>query len=435
VPPVTNAILTPEFTTDPYWWEAAPRPARVDAALPEKIDVAVVGSGLTGLSAALTLARAGREVLVLEAERTGEGATTRNAGFIGRTVTIPFSDLVRRVGTATATAVHEEGLAAVRYTTELIEGEQIQCHYRVSGRFTGAETARDYRSLAEELAFTQRHVSSEARMVPRDEQRAEIGSDHYHGGLLVPGASEIHPALYHQELAERALSAGAMVADHAPVLNVSGAAGNFMVTTGRGAVMARDVLLATNAHTDASTPHFRRRLIPVPAYMLATEPLAPEVMARLLPNRRTVLDTKNVFRIIRTAPDGSRILFGGRTGSRERGPADTAARLHKEMVEVFPELGEVRVSHCWNGALALTFDRLPHIGAREGVHFVLGYNGAGVPTGTYLGHKAALKILGAEDAPSVFEGRDFPTLPFYRGRPWFLPAAVGWYRLKDALKR
>jgi glycine/D-amino acid oxidase-like deaminating enzyme len=169
--------------------------------------------------------------------------------------------------------------------------------------------------------------------------------------------------------------------------------------------------------------------------MLASEALAPEVMARLLPNRRTVLDTKNIFRIIRSAPDGSRILFGGRTGSRERSPAHTAAGLHKEMVEVFPELSEVRVSHCWSGALALTFDRLPHIGARDGVHFVLGYNGAGVPTGTYLGHQAALKILGAEDTPSVFEGRDFPTLPFYRGRPWFLPAAVGWYRLKDALKR
>jgi glycine/D-amino acid oxidase-like deaminating enzyme len=429
-----KSILTADFSSNPYWWDAAPLREPVETALPDRVDVAVVGAGLTGLVAALRLARAGRQVLVLEAERAGEGASTRNAGFIGRAVTVPFSALVRRLGVDGAMAAHEEGVAAGRFVAELIAGERIQCHYRVAGRFTGAERPRHYDAMATELELTRRHVATDARMVPRPEQRAEIGTDHYHGGMLAPGTAEIHPGLYHQGLLERALAAGAIVAERTPVLGLSGAPGDLRVETARGPIAARDIVLATNAHTGGATPWFRRRLVPAPTYMLATEPLAPETMARLLPNRRTVLDTRNNMRELRASPDGTRILFGGRTGRGERTPEDTAARLHADMATLFPELGDARVSHCWKGAIGFTFDRLPHIGVREGVHYVLGYNGAGVPTGTLLGDKAACMILGEPGAGSAFAGRAFPTKPFYTGRPWFLPAVLGWYRLKDALR-
>ena len=432
---MAESILTPDFSGDPYWWDAAPLREPTETALPDRVDVAVVGAGLTGLVAALRLARAGRHVLVLEAERAGEGASTRNAGFIGRTVTLPFSALVRRLGVGGAVAVHEEGVAAVRFAAELIEREQIQCHYRNAGRFTGAERPRHFDALSAELELTRRHVATDARMVPAAEQRAEIGTDHYRGGLLVPESAEIHPGLYHRGLLERALAAGTILAERVPMLKISGESGDLRVETGRGSIAARDVILATNGHTGAATPWFRRRLVPAQSYMLATEPLAPEVMARLLPNRRTVIDTRNNMRVVRASSDGTRMLFGGRTGRGERTPEDTAARLHADMVTLFPELDETRVSHCWKGAIGFTFDRLPHIGVREGVHYVLGFNGAGVPTGTHLGDKAARMVLGEPGSSSAFAGRDFPTKPLYTGRPWFLPAVLGWYRLKDALGR
>ena len=428
-------VLPPETKLEPYWWEAAPRPQPTPAELPKACDVAIVGSGYTGLSAALALARAGRGVVVLEAGELGEGASSRNGGMCGGLFKVPFSRLSDRLGLARAAAVYKEGQAALDYLAGLIESEQIDCRFARVGRFTGAHAPGRYEALARETELLRKHVGIEADMVPRAEQHREIGSDAYHGGRVLHRDGGLHPALYHQGLLERATGAGAVVAANTPVTGVARERSGFAVATGRGTLAARDVIVATNGYTGRATPYLRRRLIPVASSIIATEPLAPEVMARLMPKRRMLTDTKSNIYYFRPSPDGGRILFGGRPASGGADPRAAGARLHRFMTGVYPELASARVTHSWSGNIAFTFDRLPQIGVHDGVHHAIGYCGPGVVMATYLGHKAALRVLGDADAATPLDGRAFRTLPLYTGAPWFVPAVALYYRIADRLAR
>jgi len=429
-----HPLFAPGFKTEPYWWDAAPRPSPDAAPLPAKVDVAVVGSGQTGLTAALTLARGGRSVAVLEAGPLGHGASTRNAGYVGRTLYAKFPKLLAKYGQAKAVALSSEALAANDYTAGLIESEQIACGYVACGRFIAAPSAKAYDRMARDLEVTLRHVKGlQGHMVPKAEQRAEAGTDHYHGGQVLQGTGALHPGLYQQGLMDRARSAGAILMGHCPVEAIDRNGQGFAVRTPKGTLAARDVVVATNGYTGKPTPLLRRRLIPVPAFQIATEPLAPDLLARLFPTRRTLIDTKINIYWARLSPDGTRIIFGARTGIDDGPLENKARRLHACMTEVFPELATTRLSHVWTGNMGFTFDLLPHVGVIEGVHYAAGFCGVGIPMGTYLGHKAALRVLGRPGAATAFDDLPFPTRPLYDGRPWFLPAVLGWYGLKDRL--
>lgn len=428
---VDHAIFAPGFKQEPYWWEAAPRPRLEPEALPEKVDVAVVGSGFTGLSAALTLARAGREVAVIEARDPGFGASTRNAGFVGKTLKHSFREVMTKEGLARAIAVHGEARAAFDHVTELIEKEQISCGLERCGRFMGALSAHHYETMAAELELRRQHLGEEFEMVPRGEQHREVGSELYHGGAMVPAMAAVHPALYQSGLLDRVKSAGARVIANTPVTGLRREGGGFRVATGRGSLSARDVVLATNGYSGRATPDFRRRVIPFRAFMIATEPLGREVLARALPQGRTFHDYNNNLTYIRPAPDRSRLLLGALTGTVEDNLEIMATRLHGRLRQVFPELSGVRLSHCWSGYGAAAFDLYPHVGVRDGVHYAMGYCFAGLPMGTYLGHKAALMVLGSPEARTVFGERELPTRSYYWGRPWFVPAAMAYYNWLD----
>jgi glycine/D-amino acid oxidase-like deaminating enzyme len=428
---LSDHLFAADFKTDPYWWDAAPRPAPVEAALPARADVAIVGSGHTGLSAALTLARAGRQVVVLEAETPGHGASTRNAGYIGRTLYSKFTKLEKRLGTAKAAALTREGVAAHEYIVHLIEREQLACGFEYRGRFIAADTPSHYDTMARELEAVRRIAPMEGHMVPRSEQRSEIGSDYYHGGQVLMGTGALHPGLYQSELMDRVVRAGAAVHGRTPVTGIAREDDGFTVRTARGSLVARDVIVATNGYTGAPTPHLRRRIIPVAAYMIATEPLGEAGVAKLLPTRRTMIDSKiNIF-WARPSPDGTRLLFGARTGIDDGDLRRKAVLLHGHMTEVYPELASTRVTHCWTGNMGFTFDLLPHTGVVDGVHFATGFCGVGLPMGTWLGHKAAQKVLGHKDGATPFDDLPFPTRPFYSGNPWFLGPLLRYYAWRD----
>lgn len=429
-------LLAPGFTTDPYWWDAAPRPsANTEPSAPAATDVAVVGSGHTGMAAALTLARAGRKVTVFEADAPGYGASTRNAGYVGRTLYSKFFKLEKTFGTAKATALAREGKTAHDYLVDLIEREQLACRYVNCGRFIAAETPKHYDHMAREFAALARHVPTDVTMVPRAEQRSELASDRYHGGAALNGTGAVHPGLFHNELMNRVLSAGAAVLGHTPVTDMRREGDSFEVTTTRGRVRARNVVVATNGYTGTATPAIRRRIVPVGAYMIATEPLGAARVASLLPTLRTMIDTKINIYWARMSPDGERILFGARTGIDD-GPLETKARkLRAHMAEVFPELAAIKVTHCWTGNMGFTFDLLPHHGVIDGVHYAAGFCGVGIPMGSYLGHKTALKLLGERDAATAFDDLPFPTRPFYNGNPWFLPPMLAYWGVRDRMGR
>jgi glycine/D-amino acid oxidase-like deaminating enzyme len=223
------------------------------------------------------------------------------------------------------------------------------------------------------------------------------------------------------------------VAPRTAVQRIERDGSGFRLTTPRGAVQARDVVVATNGYTGALTPWLRRRVIPIGSYMIATEPLPVALVDRLIPKNRIVSDTRKVVYYYRASPDRRRILFGGRVSHQETDPRVSGPLLHADMVALFPELRATRVTHSWCGFVAYTFDELMHTGVHDGIHYAMGYCGAGVGTASYFGMRIGQRVLGLPEGVTALDDLPFETRPFYNGKPWFLAASVRWYRWRDRL--
>jgi glycine/D-amino acid oxidase-like deaminating enzyme len=402
-------------------------------ALPRQADVAIVGSGYTGLHAALQAARGGRHTLVLDAEDAGWGCSTRNGGQISTSVKPGFAVLARRHGALRAREILLEGRRSLSWFGEFVAAENIECDFGVVGRFHAAHNPAQFTKLAHAVEHPPAGLEVDAVVVPRTEQQQELGSDAYYGGVVYRSHASVDPARYHQGLLERVRAAGADVVARCPVIRIERDGAKFRVVTGRGVIEARHVAVATNGYTGSLTPWLQRRVIPIGSYIIATEPLPPQQMARLMPKNRIVSDTRKVVFYYRASPDRQRILFGGRVSTSETDPRVSGPLLHADMVGVFPELRQTRISHSWCGFVAYTFDELMHIGAHDGVHYAMGYCGSGVGMGSYLGMKLGQQVLGLPEGRTAFDDLAFQTRPFYTGKPWFLAASIRYYRWRDTL--
>jgi glycine/D-amino acid oxidase-like deaminating enzyme len=419
----------------PYWWEEAPPTPGDTPAMPTSADVAVIGSGYTGLSAALTLARAGRSVVVFDSDTPGIGASSRNGGMLGSWLKPSLDTLTRRYGPEAARALFAESREAYDFLGRFIAEEDIACDYAETGAFTGIVKPPQYEAMARETERLSRTIGVEADMVPRSEVRNEIGTDIYCGGRVTHRRAGLHPARYHAGLIGRVRESGATVAGNCPVTAIQRNGGDFTVTTPHASLKVRNVVVATNGYTGPVTPALRRRVIPVTSYMIATAPLSPNLMATLMPKGRMLTDSNRLLCYFRPSPDNTRVLFGGRPAYTAIGPKLAAERLSRHMTRIFPELRDVELTHSWFGYIAYTFDRLPHVGEHDGMHYAMGYCGSGVVMSTWLGRKAALRLLGQAEGKSAFAELEHPTSRFYHGRPWFLPLVQAWYQGADMLGR
>ena len=422
MPPVIERCL---------WTETAPAPPGLAAAAPpDRTDVAIVGGGYTGLAAARVLARRGVDVTVLERHVIGWGASGRNGGFVLPGFKPDIEQLARSLGIAEARRLFELSKQAVEGLEALVADEAIDCDYTRCGTVILAARPGHLVGLERSRQFLRDQLGHETTLLTRGDLGREIGSTRYHGGLLDPLAGGVQPARLVQGLARAAARAGARLVEGVDVRGLERRREGWTVATSGGAILAREVLVATNGYTGPAVPALQRRVVPVGSYLIATPPLDPALAARLVPRRRVLSDTKNLLYYFRLSPD-DRMVFGGRAAFTPTPVARSARILARGMVEVFPELAGVPVEYAWGGQVAFTVDQMPHAGRLEGVHYALGYGGHGVAMATWPGARMGDGLAGAGEIPRLTA--PFRAVPLYGGTPWFLPLVGGYYRVRDAL--
>lgn len=399
--------------------------------LPTHTDIAVVGAGYTGLAAARALARRGSRVLVLESDTAGAGASSRNGGFVLPGYKRELPSLIRQLGFTRALELFEESLRAMAFVESLIAEEKIECDYRRAGYLTVAESRRQLEELERSSELLEHRCRYPTTLLGADRIGEEVGSARYVGGVLDPRAGSVQPALLLAGVRRAALEAGATVAENTRVTAVRRNGARFSIETSRGALTADDVLVATNGYRPPD-PALRRRVIPVGSHIIATAPLERDLQRRIIPQGRVLSDCRHLLHYYRLSGDG-RLLFGGRAAFSPISTAAAAARLRRDMIAIFPELRETPIDFSWSGTLGFARDQMPHAGRLDGMGYACCFAGHGVAMSLYLGHRMGEYMAGGDPPPIA--GLDFPAIPLYNGRPWFLPLAGAWFRLRDLLDR
>jgi len=432
----TDQYLSFDFTTEPYWTEGLQPLNLGTASLPASSDVVIIGGGYAGLSAAITLARGGRSVLVLEAADIGTGAAVRAAGSLGHIPKASLTDLAAAYGSDTAAAVYREAREARAFVERFIRDNQIECDLKIGSRFVAAHSPRAFER--QKSAFpTLRETWGDVELVEKSQVHTVIESDAFYGGVKVNGSATLQPALFLRALARLAISSGAIILEGTRAMDVKRSGNGFEVIGEQQMFRGNDVILATNADTGIGTVGFqslRRRLIPMPAYALATEEVGEDVVRRVLPLGGPVSDTYKIIHYMAPSMDGRRFIVSSRAGRQDRNMRTKAQRMFEYFADRFPGLRDVKVSHCWKGTLAVTADWIPHLGVENGFQYILGCCGTGIPMSTFLGFQAASKILDPRHPRSVFE-RPLPRLPFMGAGSMLVPFAVRAYDLRDRLFR
>jgi glycine/D-amino acid oxidase-like deaminating enzyme len=422
-----------------FWATTVDSPAVAESCeLPETVDVAVIGAGYCGLSAARTLAKRGVSTAVLEAETLGWGASSRNGGMVLTGMKLPAPTLIKRYGMETVRRMYAASLETIDCVEQIVREEKIDCNFSRCGHLEVACKQAHFDGYEETAALTRREFHHELGIIPKSELRREIGSDIYFGGMVDEASAGLNPARYVAGLARAAQRAGACLFDHTRVTSVeletNRGAGKFRVRTSRGVITARDVILASGAYTTEATPALRKKIIPIGSYIVATEVLPADLARELSPRSRMIYDSKHFLYYYRLTPD-NRMLFGGRAAffpETENTVRQSAEILRRGMIGVYPQLRDAKVEYVWGGTLDFTLDVMPHAGKIDGMYFAAGFAGHGVAAATWFGTKLAGLICGEpNDIP--FDGLKFPAAPLglRSGNTWALPLAGAWYRILD----
>ncbi|TNC16202.1 FAD-binding oxidoreductase [Methylobacterium terricola] len=396
-------------------------------------DVAVIGGGLTGSSAALALAKKGARVVLLEAGTIGNAASGRNGGMCNNGFAQDYATLSGKLGPELANTLYRAFDAGVDTVERIVREEGIDCSFARVGKIKLAAKPEHYDKLARSQELLAATVDPDTAMVSRADLAAEIGSERYHGGLIYRKSAGMHVGRFVRGLAEAAARRGVAIHERTPMTSLNAAeGGGHLVGTPKGTVRAKQVLLASGTSQTGPLGWVRRRIVPVGAFLIVTEPLPVDVLDRLTPRRRMATDTKNLVNYFRTTPD-NRLLFGGRARFAVSNPASdekSGAILRAALHDVFPELTNVRIDYCWGGMVDMTRDRLPRAGERNGIYYSMGYSGHGTQMSTLMGTIMA-EVMDGRAELNPWKDFAWPAIPGHVGPPWFLPVIGAYYRLKD----
>jgi glycine/D-amino acid oxidase-like deaminating enzyme len=424
-----------DFHESNYWLTTVSMPGGTSGKISARADVAIIGAGFTGLSAARSLAKSGAKVTVLEANTIGWGASSRNGGMVLTGMKLDVATLSKRYGMELTRRMYADSLASIDLVEQIVRDENIDCDFSRCGHLEVASKQSHFDSYERSAEVIAKEFNHQLRIISRSQLAAEIGSGIYFGGMVDETSAGVNPARYTAGLASAALKAGAVIYENARVQKVTRSMqAGFEIKTSRGNILAREVLVGTSGYTSSATPALQKKIIPIGSFIITTEQLPESLAKELSPRNRMIYDSKHYLHYYRLTPD-NRILFGGRAAFFPE-TRDTIRRsaeiLRREMVEVYPQLGDTKIAHAWGGTLDFCFDTMPHAGELDGIHYALGYAGHGVAMATYLGAKMAEKICGSPEEIS-YGATPFPDAPLglYNGRPWFLPFAGAYYKILD----
>ncbi|MFZ0142710.1 MAG: FAD-binding oxidoreductase [Candidatus Sulfotelmatobacter sp.] len=421
-----------------YWLTTAEFPKLEIRALPDRVDVAVIGAGFTGLSAARTLAQRGAKVAVLESETIGWGASSRNGGMVLTGMKLGVNQLISKYGRDLTRRMYAASLATVDCVEQIVREEAIDCDFSRCGHLEVACKQRHFDDYARQVEVIAREFNHQLRVVQRDELSAEIGSNIYYGGMVDEVSAGLNPARYVAGLGGAALKAGTEIFEHTRVEGLqresSRGESGWRIATSQGPLWAREVFAATSGYTGKATPALRKKLIPIGSFIITTQVLPEALAHELSPRNRMIYDSKNYLYYYRLTPD-HRMLFGGRAAffpETDQTIRRSAEILRRGMIDVYPQLRDTKIDYVWGGTLDFAFDIMPHAGQIDGMYYAVGYAGHGVAMATYQGQKMA-GLMSGDKPENPFVGIPFPGAPLglYNGKPWFLPFAGMWYKFLD----
>jgi gamma-glutamylputrescine oxidase len=423
------------FEHPPSYYVATARPF---PALPElqgemQADVAIIGGGYTGLSAALNLAERGYQVVLIEQARIGWGASGRNGGQINTGLRKGPIELIAGYGRERAKALFdlaEEGRAIIR---ERVARHRIRCDLKANTLLVAHRPREEGWMRAEVEALQRQFGYTKARFIPREELDEHIGTDAFYAGIADWGGGHLHPLNYALGLAQAAMDAGAHLYEHTRATAVEEAQGSVVVSTEKGRIKAAYAVIACDAYLGNLEPRIAAKIMPIANFLIATEPLSEEEAHSLIPNDACVCDSRFVVNYFRLSGD-RRMIWGGGEKYTPAPPPDIAAFVRPNMVRVFPQLADKKIEYAWSGMVGITMSRLPNLGRIGNVFYAQGYSGQGVAITGIAGKLIAEALSGTAERFDVFA--NLPHRAFPGGtalRHPLMVLAMLWYALRDRL--
>lgn len=418
--------------TIPYWVDDFPRPPGLTSELPSETDYLVVGSGLTGLSAARRLASAGKDVVVIDGLEIAGGASAINGGFVSPDVKAGIQTVDSRYGPGIAQEMWTSTVRATELVREIAETPGVDAVIHNGGMAALGRGPRDLEKFQKQVDFYARNHHVDWEVIGPEDIHRIVGGESFDVALFEPEGFGVHPAKLAFGLARQVKTAGAVLVDHCHADSTERTTKGHRVHTSRGVIDAGNMILATNGYTTREPARdLARRVVPIGSYIIVTEPVGHDAAEEIFPGGVVAWKRKRLLNYMRRTQD-DRILIGGRRSLHpDLDLPESAIDLRRALVGYWPQLETAEITHVWGGRLGVPFDLTPHIGRVDGAWYALGYAGHGVALSTQLGYELAGMLLG-EDPPSVYSQIPHRGRFYYSGSAaWFLTPASILYRTLD----